>query len=122
MESEISQYDQVLMIYGQKALEPLALLPQLDLEETALNSTDLESIAIIFDKVRMLYKFREVIRLAHEGYILAHSANEIAQAQHTVDEQLAKNFDETLTQHMRQLNMKLDEAEDNVTMFSDKFR
>lgn len=87
-----------------------------------MNSTDLESIAIIFDKIRMLYKFREVIRLYHDGHNLSSISGEIQQAQHRVDEKLAKQFDETLTLHMSQLNTKLNEADDTMTDFSDKYK
>lgn len=37
-------------------IEPLPKLPEINLNETELNSTDLESIAIVYDKIRLIYK------------------------------------------------------------------
>jgi hypothetical protein len=38
------------------SVEPLPKLQELNLNETELNSTDLESIAIVYDKIRLIFK------------------------------------------------------------------
>lgn len=37
-------------------IDPLPKLPEINLNETELNSTDLESIAIVYDKIRLIFK------------------------------------------------------------------
>ena len=81
----------------------------MNLEETSLNSTELESIAIIFDKVRALFKYREFLKFP-KSQIEKYQAD-IQVAQHKVDEELASDFDHSLTNHMTDLNQKLEKSD-----------
>lgn len=40
----------------QSKIEPIELLPELSTDELELNSADLEQIAIVYDKIRSIYK------------------------------------------------------------------
>lgn len=77
----------------------------MNLEEAQLSSTDLESIAIIFDKTRELHKFAVVLNQKEE------SAQRIMENQHATDEALAADFDRTLTESMALLNSKLSDSD-----------
>lgn len=76
-------------------LTPIEGINPLDVDENDLSSSDLESIAILYDKIRQLFRNKnELIALSHE------------EREHH-DMELARDFDLHLTDVMGQLNSSL---------------
>jgi len=76
-------------------LSPVQAMNPLNVNESELTSADLESIAILYDKIRQLFR--------NKGAFLTMNNDE----RENKDMELAKDFDNNLTEVMSSLNQNL---------------